>query len=104
MRTGFSKGADMVTTQGVPMIDFAKWTRIHGCMKDVLRRKPLDVSKYRQKYARALAYLEDQLHNTPASQDFVELSSGLQEQEHEILERREKFGGVYAVGMARSCS
>jgi len=104
MRIEFSKGANMVEIQGVPMINFAKWTRVHGCVKDVIRRKPPDVSKYRQKNARALAYLEDQLYNTPAGQCLVELSSTVKEQEQEILKRWEKIGGLHAAGMGRSRS
>jgi hypothetical protein len=59
--TVFLQEQDVVNIYGVPMINFAKWTRLHACIKNVLRHKPPDLSAYHQTKAEVMAYLEHQL-------------------------------------------
>lgn len=64
---------DTIEVGGIPLIDFAKWTRLYDCMRDVFPHKPPNVSGYRQSKAGALAYLERQLLAISAAPGFDEV-------------------------------
>ena len=88
MRTAFSKAKEAVDADGIPMINFTKWAEFYTCLKDVLRHKPPDVSKYRQTTAGVLAYLEQQLGDISLGptmdQDLEKRSHKLCEEEDQI--------------------
>ena len=85
IRTAFFNAKAGVEVNGITMINFAKWTEFHACIKEVLRHKPPDISKYRQTKARALAYLTGQLRDISLGftmdQDLERRSSKLRQQE-----------------------
>lgn len=88
LNIAFSEGPDRVEMHGVPMINFVKWTNFHDRLKDVLKHKPPDVSRYRQTKAEVLAYLKDQLRRTPSSRVVAEYSKkrrGVLEQQEELM-------------------
>ena len=101
MRTALSKAKDTVDTNGIPMINFAKWTELYTCIKDVLRHKPPDVSDYRQTKAGVLAYLECQLRgislDSTMDQDLEEIGIKLREEEeqiHQLADQRFNDAGI----------
>jgi hypothetical protein len=81
----FSKAAGV---NGSPMINFAKWMEFHTCLKDVIRHKPPDISQYRQTNAKALEYLESQLHGIPPGST---IDQDLEKRSREILEQERRI-------------
>jgi hypothetical protein len=101
MHTAFSRAQDAVYINGVPTIDFAKWTEFHTSLKDILRYKSPDVSAHRQKRAGVLGYLERHLRDISVGSD---MDQALEERSrnlwhNEELRRQLGIPGLNAVGM-----
>jgi hypothetical protein len=89
MHAAFSEAPDIVDIDGIPMINFAKWTRFHACIKDVFRHKPPDVSKYREAKAGMLAYMEQQLRGISTG---PAMDKALQERASKLREKEKVMG------------
>ena len=61
MRTAFSAAKNAVAVNSIPMIDFAKWTEFHACVKDILLFKPPNLSNHRLTWTGVLTYIKSQL-------------------------------------------
>jgi len=61
MRPSFSAAKNTVAVNSISMINFAKWTEFHACVKDVLLYKPPNLSNHRQTWTGVLTYLNSQL-------------------------------------------
>jgi hypothetical protein len=89
MRRAFSNMKAMVDINGITMVNFAKWTEFHRCIKEVLCHKPLDISNYCQTKAGALAYLKSQLQDISpdftVGQDLETRSCKLQQEEDLVI-------------------
>lgn len=107
MKIALETGTDTVDNHGVSMINFAKWTKFHDCVKDVVHKTThfipyrrmkagvltrfydfvkdpfqhttSDATQYLHKAERVLAYLKQELEGTPisSSQDLEHLSKRL---------------------------
>jgi hypothetical protein len=88
MRTAFEEAKAEVDSNGVHMINFAKWVQFHTCMKNILRHELPDISDYRQSNAGSLAYLQSKLSaisgDSNTYQDLKTRSGGLLQQEKRI--------------------
>jgi len=67
MRTVFSQDNYVVNTNGIRTINFSKWTEFYMRIRAVFQHEPPDVSRYRQRNAGMVAWLEDQLRGTSVS-------------------------------------
>lgn len=97
----FRQDKDLVEVGGTQMINFAKWTSLHVCMRDVFRYKPPNIPEYRQRKADALAYLEQQLKGISMGSridDSMEARSHALEQKEEVM-RQLRIPELSAVGM-----
>jgi hypothetical protein len=94
MRTAFEEAKAEVDSNGINMINFAKWVQFHTYMKNILRHEPPDISDYRQSNAGSLAYLQSKLSaisdDSNTYQDLETRSSGLQQQEERIRRQRSR--------------
>ncbi|KIM88400.1 hypothetical protein PILCRDRAFT_256054 [Piloderma croceum F 1598] len=75
MRTVFPQENYVVNTNGVRTINFSKWTEFYTCIRAVIQHEPPDVSRYRQRYAGMVAWLEDQLCSSsvgPTTDEYLE--------------------------------
>ena len=96
VHNAFCQENDMVKIEGVPMINFSKWARLHVYLQDVFRRKPPDVSEYRQSQAGVLTYLENELRNITVDSS---TKKSLEEQSCKLQEQEEFTRRLKAVGM-----
>ena len=96
-----TQGPETVDVEGTPMVDFAKWTRLCMCMKDVFRRKIPDLAVHRGLHAGALVYLNEQLSTISVGKkidDLLEERSRVLEKEEDIARQR-RLPELNAVGM-----
>ena len=68
VRTVISEANDATYVNGTPMINYAKWTEFHTRVKHLRRHELPDVSKYHQKKAGMLAFVEDQFRDISIGQ------------------------------------
>lgn len=80
MRPAFSTAKNTMVVNSTPMINFAKWTEFHACIKGVLQYKAPNLSNHRQKWTGVLTYLKIQLRGN-MDQDLGVQSSKIRNEE-----------------------
>lgn len=96
-----TQGTEIVDVAGTPMLNFAKWTRLCMCMKDVFRHKIPDLEVHRGLQAGTLAYLNKQLSAIPVGKkidDMLEERSRVLEKKEDVM-RQLRLPELSAVGM-----
>lgn len=101
MRTAFYLAQDVVHANGMPTINFPKWTEFHTSLKDILRHKCPDISAHRQKKTGVLKYLERHLRDISVGSDMDQALEKLSRNlwHNEELQRQLGIPGLNAVGM-----
>jgi hypothetical protein len=80
MCTAFEATKNTVVANSIPMINFAKWTEFHACVKDLLLYKPPNILNHHQMWTGILTYLKIQLRGN-MDQDWGVQSSKIREEE-----------------------
>jgi hypothetical protein len=80
MCPAFSAAKNTIVVNSIPMINFAKWTEFHACVKDVLLYKTPNLSNYHQMGTGVLTYLKIQLRGD-MDQDLGVQSNKIREEE-----------------------